>query len=100
MRHISASQKQLQHLSLRSGYSLTASGLSLLVSLANLAVLSVGACPAIDRSSLESFAAQHARLARLATGCCPLLADTQDALCALAQEPALATAWIPAIRVA
>jgi len=99
MRHISASQKQLQHLSLRSGYSLTSSGLSLLAPLANLSVLSVGACPAIDKPSLETFTTNHARLARLLVGCCPLLADSQDALCALAQEPASATAWLPCVRV-
>eukprot|EP00775_Hariotina_reticulata_P004093 gene4093-4340_t len=50
MRHISASQKQLQHLSLRSGYSLTSGGLSLLAPLANLSVLSTngGAAPGQD----------------------------------------------------
>lgn len=100
MRHISCSQTQLQHLSLRSGYSLTKEGLAHLAPLANLAVLSVGACPAINRSSLEAFTAAHSRLAMLLEGSCPLLFDQGDALCAMAPEPALASPFMrAAVRV-
>ncbi len=99
MRHISSSQTQLQHLSMRSGYSLTSDGLTLLAPLANLAVLSVGACPAINRAALETFTAAHARLALLLEGCCPLLSDVGDALCAMAPEPALASPFLPCVRV-
>lgn len=90
MRHVSASQKQLQQLALRCGYSLTPVGLRQLAALANLAVLSVGACPAISRASLEAFTATHTRLGTLLEGACPLLPDSsQSALCALAPEHAL-----------
>ncbi|KAF8072681.1 FBXL14 [Scenedesmus sp. PABB004] len=99
MRHISGSQTALQQLSLRSGYSLTRGGLALLAPLANLAVLSVGACPAISRAWLQEFAGGHARLAGLVEGACPLLAD-RDALCAVAPEPALAPfLQLPVVRV-
>ncbi|WIA08666.1 hypothetical protein OEZ85_008093 [Tetradesmus obliquus] len=99
MRHISCSQKQLQHLSLRSGYSLTKDGLTQLAPLANLSVLSVGACPAISRPALEAFTAAHSRLAMLLQGACPLLSDEGEALCALAPEPALASPFLPTVRV-
>lgn len=89
MRHISASQTQLTRLALRCGYSLTPGGLWQLAALANLAVLSVGACPAIDKPSLRAFAASHVRLGLLLEGCCPLLPDSSsNALCALAPDQA------------
>jgi hypothetical protein len=88
MRHISSSQKQLQQLALRCGYALTPVGLRQLAALANLAVLSVGACPAINKSSLEAFTAAHARLGLLLEGACPLLPDNSHTLCALAPEQA------------
>ncbi|KAF6259488.1 hypothetical protein COO60DRAFT_1638311 [Scenedesmus sp. NREL 46B-D3] len=81
------------------GYSLTRDGLTQLAPLANLSVLSVGACPAISRPALEAFTAAHSRLAMLLQGACPLLSDEGEALCALAPEPALASPFLPAIRV-
>lgn len=86
MRHISSSQKQLRQLALRCGYALTPNGLAQLAALANLAVLSVGACPAINKASLGAFTAAHARLGLLLEGCCPLVPDTSNALCALAPD--------------
>jgi hypothetical protein len=86
MRQISASQRQLQRLALRAGYSLTPGGLAQLAALCNLAVLSVGACPAISRGALQAFTAAHARLGLLLEGCCPLLPDASNALCALAPD--------------
>lgn len=99
MRHISASQKQLQQLALRCGYSLTPVGLRQLAALANLAVLSVGACPAINKASLEAFAATHTRLGMLLEGACPLLPDSSDALCALAPERAVGALAAQCVRV-
>jgi hypothetical protein len=83
----------------RSGYSLTKDGLTQLAPLANLSVLSVGACPAISRPALEAFTAAHSRLAMLLQGSCPLLSDEGEALCAMAPEPALASPFLAAIRV-
>lgn len=100
MRHVSASQKQLQQLALRCGYSLTPFGLRQLSALANLAVLSVGACPAISRASLEAFTATHTRLGTLLEGACPLLPDSsQSALCALAPEHVLRALAGQCVRV-
>jgi hypothetical protein len=82
-----------------SGYSLTKDGLTQLVPLANLSVLSVGACPAISRPALEAFTAAHSRLAMLLQGSCPLLSDEGEALCAMAPEPALTSPFLAAIRV-
>jgi hypothetical protein len=91
MRHVSASQKRLRQLALRCGYSLTPVGLAQLAALANLAVLSVGACPAINKASLEAFTSAHTRLAMLVEGACPLLPDNNHALCAVAPEHAVST---------
>jgi hypothetical protein len=91
MRHVSASQKRLRQLALRCGYSLTPVGLAQLAALANLAVLSVGACPAINKASLEAFTSAHVRLAMLVEGACPLLPDNNHALCAVAPEHAVST---------
>jgi hypothetical protein len=99
MRHISASQKQLQQLALRCGYSLTPVGLRQLAALANLAVLSVGACPAINKASLEAFASTHTRLGLLLEGACPLLPDSDNALCALAPERAVGAFAGQCVRV-
>lgn len=85
MKHVS-SQTSLERLSLRSGYNLTAEGLKALQPLGNLAVLSVSACPAITQACLIAFTAAHRRLSRLLIGCCPLLADVQEALYATAME--------------
>lgn len=98
MRHISDSQAGLQALTLRSGYALTPAGLRLLAPLANLALLSVGACPGISRATLEALTAGHARLALLGGGTCPLLRDTCDAV-ALAPEQGLLHAVPPCVRV-
>lgn len=99
MRHISNSQKQLQQLALRCGYSLTPVGLRQLAALANLAVLSVGACPAINKASLEAFTAAHARLSMLLEGACPLMPDSSHALCALAPERAAGVPTAQCVRV-
>jgi hypothetical protein len=93
MRIISSSQKQLRALALRCGYALTPGGLAQLAALANLDVLSVDACPAINRASLQAFTTVHARLGLLLEGCCPLLPDNSgNALCALAADEAAAVA--------
>lgn len=98
MRHISTSQTQLQHLFLRSGYSLTKEGLQLLTPLANLCVLSVGACPAISQVILEAFTAAHARLTIMEHGC--RLSSDGDAMCAMAPESAMGhEASILSVRV-